>query len=169
MTGEVQQVQRVLLVITESSPVEKLWHTLVECIEGTPAEVMTVFVSDDRWRRAASLPFTREISRVSGLFADFTRRRAERIDEEAIERARAKLGELAEDRGLQLAFAMLSEYETARVREVVHVEQDVLIAPSVLEDRPVFAELMRLNRRIMLVDVEERENGKANACATGQQ
>ena len=37
----------------------------------------------------------------------------------------------------------------------VRVEQDLLIAPSALEDRPVFIELARLNRKILLVDIEE--------------
>lgn len=166
---QAEQVRRVLLVINESSPLEELWRALLECSEGMPTEVITVFLSDDRWRRAASLPFTREISRLSGLFADFTHRRAERVDEHAVEHLRTKLGELAADKGLQFVFEILSEHETARVQEVVHVEQDILIAPSVLEDRPVFAELARLIHRIMLVDVEDRVNGNANACRTGRQ
>ncbi len=160
MANEPRQVKRVLLVITASSPVEKLWRAVVECIEGAPTEVMTVFLSDDRWRRAASLPFTREISRTSGTVADFTHRRAARIDEDAVAAARAKLGELAADLGLQFVFALLPEHEAARVREIVQVEQDFLVAPSVLEGRPFFAELARLNRRILLVDVEDRETGR---------
>lgn len=169
MANEAREVKRVLLVITESSPVEKLWRAVIECIEGVPTEVMTVFVSDDRWRRAASLPFTREISRTSGAIADFTLRRAVRLDEETVADIRAKLGELAADRGLQFVFALLPEHEAARVREIVQVERDVLIAPSVLEGRPFFAELARLNRRILLVDVGDRDNGMTNACRTGQQ
>ena len=164
MTNKTQQVRRVLLAVTETSPVEKLWQALVDCVAGGHAEVITVFVSDDRWRRAASLPFTREISRLSGVHADFTRRRAEHIDEDAVERARERIGELAASKGLELVFELLPEHETTRVREVVRMEQDVLIAPSVLEGRPVFTELARLNRRIMLIDVEEREN----ACRTGR-
>ena len=144
--------RRVLLAITETSSLSTLWRVVTQQAEGEQTELVTVFVCDDRWHRAASLPFTREISRVSGSDEDFTRQRATAIHEDHAGRARERLSELAAEAKLQHSFAVLSQFEAGAVRQVVRVEQDVLIAPAVLEDWPVFAELARLNRRVLIVD-----------------
>ena len=159
MTAEPTRPQRVALALTETSPLDKLWQTLVEHLAGASAEVVTIFVSDDRWHRAASLPFTREISRLSGTDRDFTRQRAALLHGDLAGRAREQVSRLAAETKLQISFAILSEHEPPEVRRLISIERDVLIAPSILEHWPVFAELARVNRQVLLVDVEEQEHG----------
>ena len=146
--------RRVLLAVTETSPVERLWQSLVEHIADTQAEIVTLFISDDRWRRAASLPFTREISRVSGSQSEFTKNRAEQVGTDAVGRARRHLEKLAEGTEVHIAFEVISHDETEGVRRLVSIERDVLIAPSALERLPVFSELARRHRRVVLVEVD---------------
>jgi hypothetical protein len=155
---DAQEARRVLLAITETCAVEKLWQSLVENVVVAEAEVVTVFVSDDVWNRAASLPFTREISRISGTQAVFTRRRAEQIGRDAASRARQQLEQLAAGTGLQLAFEILSLQEAAKARQLTAIERDLLIAPSVLEHLPIFSELAGRHRRVLLVEAEEPED-----------
>ncbi len=146
---------RVLLAVTESSPLDRLWQSLVEQVAGASAEVVTVLVSDDSWRRAASLPFTREISRLSGSPEAFTHRRAEEIRAAAARQARRRLERLAAESELELAFEVLSEDEDPHVATLVMVQRDILIAPTVLEGRPLFAKLAQRHRRIVLVEVDD--------------
>ena len=145
---------RVLLAVTESSPLDRLWQSLVEHVADASAEVVTVLVSDDSWRRAASLPFTREISRLSGSPAAFTHRRAEEIRAAAAGQARRRLERLAEESKFELVFEVLSEDEDPRVATLVTVTRDILIAPAALEAKPLFAKLARRHRRIVLVEVD---------------
>ena len=77
---------RILIAVTETSPVADLWRAALTRREGD-AELIALFLSDDRWHRAASLPFTREISRL-GAVADFTRQRADQLYRESVERIR---------------------------------------------------------------------------------
>ncbi len=152
--SEGRDLLRVLLAVTETSPVERLWQSLIDQVADARAEVVTVIVSDDSWRRAASLPFTREFSRISGVQAAFTHHRAEQVRADAAGRARERLESLAEDSDVELEFEVLSEDEEARVATVVTVERDILIAPSVLEGKPLFVELARLHRRVVLVEAD---------------
>lgn len=151
--NEGRDLLRILLAVTESSPVERLWQSLVEQVGGAHAEVVTVIVSDDSWRRAASLPFTREHSRISGSHADFTHHRAEQVRADAAGRARERLESLAADSNVELEFEVVSE-EDSRVATLVTVERDILIAPSALEGKPLFTKLARLHRRVVLVEVD---------------
>lgn len=163
MTAESTRPRRVALAVTESSPLEKLWKALVEHLAETDAEIVTIFVSDDRWHRAASLPFTREISRLSGADREFTRRRAAAIHGDLAGRAQERIKELAAEAKWQISFAVLSEREAPELHQVISIECDVLIAPSILEHWPVFAELTRINRQVLLVDVEEQEHGNEHS------
>lgn len=146
---------RILLAVTETSPLPTLWRAVVEHLPDSHVELVTLFISDDRWHRAASLPFTQEISRISRSVANFTPKRAEQVNKDVVERTRRKLQRLADESEIQFAFEVLSEHQAAQVRDLVIVEQDVLIVPSNLRNRPVFAELARLNCRILLVDTED--------------
>lgn len=166
MSDEPTRPRRVALAVTESSPLDKLWNVLVEHLEGSQAEIFTIFVSDDRWHRAASLPFTREISRLSGSDRDFTQQRAAAIHGDLAGRAREHINRLAAETKQQISFAILSEREAPEVRQLVSVECDVLIAPSMLEHWPIFAELMRVNRQVLLVDIEEQEHGNEHTDTT---
>ena len=148
-------VRRVLLAITETSPLERLWQSLTEHVASAEAEVVAVMMTDDRWRRAASLPFTREISRFSGTQAAFTEDRALKVGLHAAQRAQQRLEQLAAAAKLQLVFQVLADDEDLEFRSLVSVECDVLIAPSALERKPVFAELARLHRQVVLVEVDD--------------
>ena len=149
--------RRILLAITESSSLPELWRVVTETLQSGAAELVTVFVSDDRWHRAASLPFTREVSSVGGGSENFTPKRAQQIDEDAVGRKRRELNDLASEADLKYVFEVLPEHDAARLREFVTFEQDVLIAPSLLKSRPIYAELTRLKCRILFVDEEEDE------------
>ena len=161
MRGDRDTPRRALLVVTETSPVDKLWRALLEDLADAQAEVVAVFVSDDRWSRAASLPFTREISRLSGGSEVFTTRRAEQLVGDTVERVRRRVLQLAEDRQMRLVFEILHVQEPNRIREFVRIEHDLLVAPSMLQSWPDFAELARPERRVLFVDDEEP------ACPTG--
>ncbi len=148
-------IRRVLLAVTETSPLERLWESLTEHVADTRVEVIAVFVRDDAWRRAASLPFTREISRISGLQAAFTRNRAREVGLHAADRVRRQLEQLAGATKLQLVFETLPEDDETQIHSLVTVECDVLIAPSGLEGQPLFVELARRYERVVVVEVED--------------
>ena len=109
--SEVKTIRRVLLAVTETSPVEAVWQALVDAVEDARAEVVTVFVRDEHWRRAASLPLTREISRLSGSQAAFTHRRARQVSMDTALRVRQRLEQLASETRLELVFEVVSEQE----------------------------------------------------------
>ena len=156
MTDQRRQLS-VLLAVTETSPVDKLWASLVDRLAGTPAEVLTVFVCDEAWHRAASLPFTCEISRVSGAQIAFTRWRAEQIGRDAAGRARQRLEQLAAGTDLQLLFEIVAEPGAGPAGKLAGVERDLLIAPSLLEGQPLLVELARSHRQILLVQVDDQD------------
>ena len=149
-------IRRIMLAVTEASPLDKLWQSLVEQVAGAQAEVVTVFVSDDTWYRVASLPFAVEISRISGARAAFTRRRAEQLGEDAAGRTRQRLEQLAAETGLQLVFEMLTTTETGQIQRLVEIERDLLIAPSALKGLPLFAELAGGHGKVLLVEVDDQ-------------
>ena len=161
MQAEQDRKRRALLVVTETSPLEKLWRALLDDLADAQADVVAVFVSDDRWTRAASLPFTKEISRLSGGSEIFTARRAEQVVGDMVERVQQRIRQLAADRQVRLVFEILHEQEPSRIREFVRIEHDVLIIPSVLRHWPDFADLACPERRVVFVDDEEP------ACPTG--
>ena len=148
---------RIAIAVTETSPMHELWRTALRYLSDSHAELMALFVADDRWHRAASLPFTCEISRVGGTAADFTAHRAEQVSEEAVTRARRRLEDLASEAGLGLAFEVLSESDQEKVRELVADVQSILIAPSFVAKRPIFAQLEKLDCEIVLIEATEDE------------
>jgi hypothetical protein len=113
--SDAETIRRVLLAVTETSPIESLWQSLVDAVEDGRAEIVTVFVRDEQWRRAASLPFTREISRLSGSQAAFTHRRARQVSLEAAVRVQRQLQQLAEEMRLELEFEVVSDQEGAEL------------------------------------------------------
>lgn len=155
MTSERTDVRRVMLALWETSSLQELWQAALQHISEEPAELLTVYVTDDRWRRAASLPFTREVSRFGGGTRDFTLVRAEQVDKEAVAQAEGRLKELATEARIQFSFTVLREHEAPKIGEFVTSESDVLIASAVLKRRPIYAEIARLKCRILLVDEED--------------
>jgi len=148
-------MRRVILAVTEASSLQVLWRTAMEHMTGEHAELITVFVSDDRWRRAASLPFTEEISRASGGSMNFTLQRAEEVDREAVTRTQGRLQQLATDSQIQLVFEILAQHEATRMHELVRSDSDLIIAPAFFKGQPIYAELAQLKCRILLVDAKD--------------
>ena len=155
MTKDTSNTRRVMLALNETSSLHDLWRAAMEHLAGEHAELITIFVRDDRWRRAASLPFTEEVSRASGSSMNFTLQRAEEVDRDAAMRTQGRLQQLATDSEIQLAFEILAEHEAARIHEFVRSEPDLLIAPSFFKGRPIYSELARLKCRILLVDAKD--------------
>jgi hypothetical protein len=155
--------QRVLIAITESCPLEVIWRAAVQRLPATGAGLTAVYVAESHWHRAASLPFTREISRVSGTNVDFTPQRASEVREAAVDKARAMIRRLATDEDLSTAFEVLSDSDWQRIRELVRGTSDLLIAPAIFRRQPIFAEFEKLGCRIELVEAE----GDAAAPETG--
>lgn len=152
---------RVVIAVTESSPLPALWRAAMDLMSESPAELVACFVDDDRWRRAASLPFTREVSRVSGAMADFTVQRAEELNREAITRMRQRIEKLASQAELALAFEVLPESDQQRIEELVGTSRNVLIAPSFIRTRPIYTRLNRLDCRIVLIEgTEENQHNE---------
>ena len=145
----------IVIAVTESSPMQELWQAAMQHLSDAPSELTVLFVADDRWRRAASLPFTREISRIGGTTADFTLQRAEQLAREAIARARRRTKQLAAETKLARAFRVLSEPDPRQLRQLVGTGPNVLIAPRFIERQPIYAHFVQLGCRIMLVDVTE--------------
>lgn len=147
--------RRVMLAVTETSSLLDLWRAAMRLLGGRRAELISVFVADDRRRRAASLPFTEEVSRFGGARSNFTRERAEQVDRDAVERTQGQLRQLAEESKIQFSFEIIGEHEAARIREYVTSDTDVLIVPSFLKGMPIYTELTRLKCRIEVVDSED--------------
>jgi hypothetical protein len=151
---------RVVIAVTESSSLAALWPAAMKLMSESPADLVALFVDDERWRRAASLPFTCEISRIGGPVADFTLQRAEQINKEAISRMQHRIEQLASKADLALKFEVLPESDLKRIKELVGTGQNVLVAPSFMTTRPIYAHLTRLDCRILLIEVpeENRQN-----------
>ena len=146
------RIERVVIAITELAPVQQMWGEALQFLAESRAELHALFVEDERWHRAASLPFTREISRVSGMDVDFTLQRAIAVHKEAIDRAQQQLQQLAAEAERELAFEVLPESEHERIRDLVAGAQCVVIVPATLADQPVFKELQELGCRVLLIE-----------------
>lgn len=148
---------RIAIAVTESSPMKELWRAALQHLSDPQAELTALFVADDRWHRAASLPFTLEISRIGGAVAKFTAIRAEQVSQEAATRARQLMLELASEAGLALAFEILPESDQERIRELVAGARNVLIAPAYIASRPIYAQFKKLDCRIVLIEAKEED------------
>ena len=95
-----KQSQRVVIALTETSPVPDLWEAAMRAVEGSSAELVAIFLHDERWERAASLPFTREVSLAGGAASDFTAQRAARLLGETAAKMQKNIEELASRAGL---------------------------------------------------------------------
>lgn len=152
MTNPPSELYRILLAVDERSPLPALWRVVQEHAVVPDTELVTLFVHDDRWRRAATLPFTREVSRLSGRGLDFTPARAAQIDRDVAGHAERELRRLAASTRLKLVFERLAESEAEQVRKFIRVEKDFVIVPDMLRGGRLHAELTRLRCRMLLVD-----------------
>jgi hypothetical protein len=142
---------RVVIAITAVTSVQHLWREALQHLQESQAELLALFFEDDQWHRAASLPFTREISRLRGTDEDFTSQRAIEVHKEAINRVERQLQELAAEAEHELAFEVLPESDQNRVRDIVTETQTILIIPSGMASRPPFEELAKSGCRIILI------------------
>ena len=166
MTKNETDVRRILLAISEENSLHELWQAVTENLTGKEGELVILFVRDDRWRRAASLPFTIEISRVGGARKDFTQTRAEQIDEEAVVQTQDRLQRLAAEAKLRFAFEIVAEDESTRIHELVTSESDLLIAPSFFRWRPIYNEIARLKCRTVLINTQDTDDSPAETGET---
>jgi len=146
---------RVVIAVTETSPVARLWEAALRLLRDSPADLVTLYVEDDRWHRVASLPFTREISRSGGVPVEFTRQRAEQVSRERAARVQELIQKLAAESNLKPAFEVLGESDAERLREFIGSHESVLVAPSFISTRPIFAMLSEMSCRIELVEAGE--------------
>jgi hypothetical protein len=146
---------RVVIAVTETTPVGLLWETALRLLRESPAELAALYVQDDRWHRVASLPFMREILRSGGVAVDFTRQRAEQVRRERAARVREAIRKLAAEVNLEPVFEILDESDALRLREFIGSRENILVAPSFISTRPIYAMLSELNCRIELVEARE--------------
>lgn len=146
--------RRVVIAITELAPVHTVWREALQYLQESRAELLALFLADDLWHRAASLPFTREISRLSGVDVDFTSQRASEVRKEAIDRAHRQLQKLAAEANRKIAFEVLPESDHDKVRDVVTKTEarTILIVPAVLANRPLIAEFAKADCQIVLLN-----------------
>ena len=154
---------RVVIAVTETSPVARLWDAALRLLRESPADLVALYVEDDRWHRVASLPFTREILRSGGVAVEFTQQRAEQVSRERAAHVQELVQKLAADANLKAAFEILSESDAERLREFIGNHENILVVPSFISTRPIFAVLSEMNCRIELVDAEEEEERPAYA------
>jgi len=152
---------RVIIAVTETTPVARLWETALRLLRETPADLAALYLQDDRWYRVASLPFTREVRRRGGIPVDFTQQRAEQVSRERAARVREAIGKLAAESKLEPVFESLSETDAARLRKFIGSRENIFVAPSFISTRPIFSMLSEMNCRIELVEAEEEQERPA--------
>jgi hypothetical protein len=156
-----------VIAMTEASPVAEMWRVAMRFLGDSRADLVALFLADDRWLRVASLPFTREFPRVGGRPSEFTRQRAEELHRDAAREARRLIDALAGEARIKTVFEILSESDRARLAELVGGASSILIAPTLIRSRPVYAELIEIGCRIELIeapkpadaDLHRREQG----------
>ncbi len=142
---------RIVIAITELAPVQPMWREALQQLDDSPAELLALFLAEDHWHRAASLSFTREISRLGGMDADFTPQRATDVHKNAISRKQRQLQALADEADCELEFEVLSESEQEKVAALVTETRTLVIAPALLADRPLFEKLKQLDCHVVLI------------------
>ena len=126
--------QRIVIALTESSSAESLWRTAIEASRKSESDMVALFIDDERWELAASLPFTREIPRLGGAPVE------------------QEMQRLADAAGVKLAFEKLRESDLSGLAAVLGHERVVLIADAPLTSRPVYAQFTRFECQVLLVD-----------------
>jgi len=147
------RIERIVIAITELSPVQRMWSEALHFIRESRADLHALFVEDKQWHRAASLGFTREISRLSGKGEHFTLQRAIEVHQDAINRARQQLQQLAAETEHVLAFEVLPESDRERLRKLVEGSRCLVIAPSQLANEPLIDELRQRGCQVVLISV----------------
>lgn len=145
------RVERIVITVTSVSPVRRFWQEVQQIVAESKAELHALLLEDTGWQRAATLPFTREISRLSGAAADFTAQRADAVHKQAVERIRMELQGLAGEKRLDLKFEVLPATDRHRIMDLVSGARCVVIAPEVFARRPEFDEIRKIGCRVIVV------------------
>ena len=151
--------RRVLVAVTEASPVEQLWQAAIDVAGAADAELTVLIVRDDRWERAASLPFTREISRVSGVRRDFTLERAESLAEEATTRLKSLARSLASQANVRCSYRVLAAASRGELERLVIGTGTTVVASSAIAGLPLYEEVRRLDCEVVFIDRGEDDGG----------
>ena len=144
-------IRRIVIALTETSPVPILWRAAMALRAETPADVLTLFLQDERWLRAASLPFTREFPRSGGRPVDFTHQRAREVSRDTAKQARRLIEQLADKAKMQVMFETLLEPDRGRLVELVGESQIILVAHDAITTLPIYVHFVDLGCRIELV------------------
>ncbi len=149
---------RIVIAVTDSCPVSALWKAATQSITDAEAEVLVLLIADERWHRAASLPFTCEVSRLGGGAVNFSRRRAAQVASEAVGQARRRVERLAAESNLALTFEVWPEAESPNLQSLTGGDASVLFASAFLTQQTVYASLEALNWPIELIDAQENHH-----------
>ena len=141
---------RVFLAVTEASPVDRLWKAAIDKARGSGAEVTVLVVTDDRWQRAASLSFTREISRVGATTTDFTVQRAEQVAVETTARLKARTESLASAANVHCRIEVIAE--SAEMHRVLVAGNSTIVASSLIKAHPLYEQVLSLDCEVELVE-----------------
>ena len=106
--------------------------------------------------RAASLPFTREVSLAGGATSDFTVQRAAEVLSSSAAKLQRAVEELAQKAGLSVSFQVLPESDEAAARRFLAAEASVVVGPAGLAGHPLFVELQQTDLRIVLIESTDR-------------
>lgn len=151
--------ERVVIALTEACPVADLWSAALNALQGSTAELYAIFLHDERWQRAASLPFTREVPASGGAATDFTATRAAEVLQSTATSLRKSIEDLATEAGLAVAFEVLPETDQTSVMTLVTSKSSIVVGPSVLASHPIFVELQRANLQVVLIEQGDQESG----------
>ena len=144
-------IERIVIAVTTVSPVQRLWQEALQLLAEHHGELHALFLEDTQWLRAASLPFTREISRVSGVDAEFTRQRAQDVHDQAVRRVQRELKRLADEQRRELAFEVLPETDRQRIRDLTAGARCIVIASESLARHGDLEEIRKLGCRVIVV------------------
>lgn len=148
---------RVIIAVTEPGWIAHLWQAALRRLSETPGDLVTLFLEDERWLRAASLPFTREFSRIGGRPVDFTPQRAQEISKDAATQARRLIDRLAAEAKIRTVFEILSASDRMRLSKLIGGQENILIAPSFIRTLPVYTHLVEMGCRIQLIEETGQE------------
>lgn len=167
MTTE-NDTRRIVIALTETSPVTILWRAAMAFREETSADLVTLFLQDERWLRAASLPFTREFPRSGARPTEFTHQRAREVGQEMAKQARRLIEQLADKAKAKVLFETLLEPDRGRLVELVGESRSILIAHDAITALPIYVHFVELGCQIELIgssaekDDEEDDNPGGN-------
>lgn len=144
---------RIVIVLTETCPVDRLWRAANELPESGAAELLALFVDDERWQRIASLPFTREFAKTGGS-VEFTAARARRLFAEATARIKQDIDRLARESGRTVVFETLPGSDSERTSRLLGTGRHLLIAGRDIQKLPIYTQFARLEIEIRFIEAE---------------